>query len=252
MTGHRLAMKSATRAVAKTLGTQKTVGTQSSPVAGVQPRRRLLIASESSLLRQALRELLDGATDLHLIGETDLSYEQLSAALNDSSPDVVVIHLHTYSHNNRLDERILPLLGSTSSILLTSGPAELVDLPAAARSGAVGFVDDRLGTSELLSAIAAVLSGHAWVSPALAKSLLEHFRSNTADLTQERPGAAVLSGRELDVVRLIGQGRSNIEIAGELTLAESTIKTHVSRMLRKLGLRDRTQLARYAYEHNIL
>jgi DNA-binding NarL/FixJ family response regulator len=122
---------------------------------------------------------------------------------------------------------------------------------AAMKAGASGFLLKDVDPADLVAAVRATARGDALLSPAVTRRLIEHFL--------DRPDPAGLSGplaeltdRELEVLRLIARGRSNAEIARELFLAEPTVKTHVTRMLAKLGVRDRVQAVVFAYESGVV
>lgn len=211
---------------------------------------RMLILGASMLFRQALRSLLEDVDDVDLAAEADLDVEHARAAFDATRPDVVVLHIGTQPTEPPGSARLpLALCGPTPTVLLMPPTNPRVDLPMVIRAGVTGYVAEEDDATELLRAVRHVAGGGAWISPAYAHQFLTHYRENTVERQLPERSKLVLSERECGVVRLIAQGRSNSEIARELTLAESTVKTHVSRTLRKLNLRDRTQLARYAYEN---
>jgi DNA-binding NarL/FixJ family response regulator len=120
----------------------------------------------------------------------------------------------------------------------------------AAKAGVRGFLIKNQETWTLGAAVRAVVSGAGWLSPAAAGELIDQVRGDQAEPAESPP--TPLTDRERVVVRLVALGFSNTEIAGELTLSESTVKSHVSRMLAKLGLRSRTQLAAFARDHGLV
>ncbi|HVV12152.1 response regulator transcription factor [Amycolatopsis sp.] len=210
---------------------------------------RLLVAGESVLIRQALRHLLDTVPDVDWAGESELRADRLAQGISAAGPDVVVLHAQPGS---AALSACYAVCAPLPTVLLTSARGIEADLPRAVRAGVQGFVDDDEDPDQLLSAIRAVSGGGAWISPPFARHLLTHYRQHTVEQRRVATPGTLLSSRERGVIRLIAQGLSNSEIAAELTLAESTVKTHISRVLRKLGLRDRTQLALYAYENDLL
>ncbi|MGH3171646.1 MAG: LuxR C-terminal-related transcriptional regulator [Trebonia sp.] len=122
----------------------------------------------------------------------------------------------------------------------------------ALKAGASGFLLKDASREQLTGAVRTVAVGEVLLAPAITRRLIEDFCSGPAPgaLAPEAPGR--LSERELDVVRLVAQGLSNTEIAAALYLSEATVKSHIARVLAKLGLRDRVQIAVYAYEHGIV
>jgi DNA-binding NarL/FixJ family response regulator len=120
----------------------------------------------------------------------------------------------------------------------------------ALKAGASGFLLKDATREQLAGAVRAVAAGETLLAPAITRRLIEYFCRGPAPSTNA--AAESLSARELDVVRLVAQGMSNAEIAARLYLSEATVKSHIARILTKLGLRDRVQVAVYAYEHGIV
>jgi DNA-binding NarL/FixJ family response regulator len=119
------------------------------------------------------------------------------------------------------------------------------------RAGASGFLLKTVPPDQLAAGIATVARGDALLAPAILRRLIEDWTTQHR-LDGQDPRLASLTEREAEVLRLVGSGLSNTEVSGRLHLAEATVKTHVSRILAKLGLRDRVQLVVYAYEHGLL
>ncbi|MFC0533672.1 response regulator transcription factor [Phytohabitans kaempferiae] len=135
-------------------------------------------------------------------------------------------------------------------IVLLAGAVDDVPIDPAARTGIDGYVLTAEAGTSLIAAVRAVAAGQAWLSPPFARRLLDLYRA--APTPRPRPaGGRRLSERERSVLRLVAHGRTNAEIAHELVLGESTVKTHVSRLLTKLELRDRVQLAVFAHHHGL-
>jgi DNA-binding NarL/FixJ family response regulator len=122
----------------------------------------------------------------------------------------------------------------------------------ALKAGASGFLLKDASREQLTGAVRAVAAGDTLLAPAITRRLIEDFCNGPAPGAPGTGGGASLSERELDVVRLVAQGRSNAEIAAGLYLSEATIKSHIARILARLGLRDRVQVAVFAYEHGIV
>jgi DNA-binding NarL/FixJ family response regulator len=122
----------------------------------------------------------------------------------------------------------------------------------ALKAGASGFLLKDASRDQLTGGVRAVAAGEALLAPAVTRRLIEDFCGGPAPGTQAAGAAGGLTERELGVVRLVAQGLSNAEIAESVYLSEATIKSHIARILAKLGLRDRVQVAVYAYEHGIV
>jgi DNA-binding NarL/FixJ family response regulator len=121
----------------------------------------------------------------------------------------------------------------------------------AMRAGASGFLLKDAPREQLVTAVRTVARGEALLAPAVTRRLIERFVARPAP-AEAAPELAELSARELEVLRLMAQGLSNAEIAAQLVVGEATVKTHVARVLRKLGLRDRVQAVVFAYEHGVV
>src|SRR5688572_20495177 len=196
--------------------------------------------------------LIEAQPDMDVVGEAADGRAALQA-LAVTTADVVL-----------MDVRMPGLDGvqATERLLAGGGPAPKVivlttfDLDeyvfAAIRAGASGFLLKDARPEELLGAIRAVLAGDAVVAPSATRRLLEHVAGVLPAETGEDPRLAELTPREREVLLEIARGRSNAEIAGDLFMAEATVKTHVGRLLAKLEQRDRVQLAVLAYETGLV
>ena len=213
---------------------------------------RLLIVDDQALVRMGFRMLLDAAPGITVVGEAASGADALELAAG-LRPDVVL-----------MDVRMPGLDGiATTRQLLEISPASRViilttfDLDEYAfgglRAGASGFLVKDTQPADLLAAVRAVAAGEAAISGRVTRRMLELFGSRlpASDAGAEGPVAA-LTPRELEILGAIGEGLSNTEIAERFYVAESTVKTHVSRVLQKLGLRDRVQAVIFAYERGIV
>jgi len=209
-------------------------------------KTRVLIADDHAVVRQGLRTFLEVQDDIEVVGEA-ADGEEAVALVQTLLPEVVVMDLVM----PRLDgveaiRRIRENTPSTKVIVLTSF-AEDEKVFAAVRAGAAGYLLKDVRPQELGEAIRRVGRGEALLHPAVAAKLMQEFAQD------ERPGpASALTAREMDVLRLIARGRSNKEIALALGVAEKTVKTHVSSILQKLHLADRTQAALFAVRERLV
>jgi DNA-binding NarL/FixJ family response regulator len=210
---------------------------------------RVLLADDQDLVREGLRTIIHTQEDMEVIAEASNGKEAVRLA-RQHRPDVAV-----------MDVRMPELDGIQATRQLTrgDGPRVLVlttfDLDEyvyeAMRAGATGFALKSAPRHQLLAAIRAAADGDVLLAPAVTRRLIERFVADTPG-TEPPAALARLSAREAEVLRLVARGLSNAELAAELHLAETTVKTHVSAVLTKLGLRDRVQAVVYAYEHGLI
>jgi DNA-binding NarL/FixJ family response regulator len=206
----------------------------------------VLIADDQELVRTGFRVILEAEGDIEVIAEAENGNEAVrQAAL--AKPEVVLMDI-------RMPE--LDGLAATEQILRQQDPPTIVVLTTfdqneyiyrALRAGAAGFLLKDAPSSRLIAAVRAAATGDSLIEPSITQRLVERFAEPVA-----APGIpdqlAQLTERELDVLRLITRGLSNAEIAAEMVVAETTVKTHVARILAKLGVRDRVQAVVVAYE----
>lgn len=209
-------------------------------------RVRVLIADDHPVVRQGLRAFLETRPEVEIVGEA-VDGEEAVRSVERLLPDIVLMDIVM----PKLDgieaiRRIRAISPSTQAIVLTSF-ADDEKIVAAVRAGAAGYLLKDAHPQELLTAIRSVARGEAQLAPSVAARLMRELSRPSGD-----SAADVLTSREIDVLRLIASGRSNKEIAGDLVLSEKTVKTHVSNILAKLHLADRTQAALYAVRQRIV
>jgi DNA-binding NarL/FixJ family response regulator len=208
---------------------------------------KVLIADDQSLVRTGFRKILESEPDLEVIGEAADGGEAVEAALL-LRPDVVLMDIRM----PRLDglEATRRLAGKTRVLILTTFDVNEY-VYEALRAGASGFLLKDAPADQLVTGIRVIAAGEALLAPSITRRLIEEF-ARRPQATAAPARLEALSPRELDVLRLVAQGLSNAEIATELYVGDATVKTHVSRMLHKLGLRDRVQAVVLAYESGLL
>jgi DNA-binding NarL/FixJ family response regulator len=212
---------------------------------------RILIVDDQQLLRLGFRMLFEAQPDLRVVGEAGDGAEALRV-IGREKPDVVLMDVRMPGMDGiEATEHIVARFPETRVLVLTTFDLDEYAF-AALRAGASGFVLKSIESDELLAAIRTVAQGDAVVAPRITRRLLETFAHRLP--VGEDPSAAdadarlaLLTPREREVLAEVAQGRSNAEIAERLFLSESTIKTHVGRILPKLGLRDRVQAVVFAY-----
>jgi DNA-binding NarL/FixJ family response regulator len=211
----------------------------------------VLIADDQDLVREGLRMLLEAEPDLAVAGEAaDGSQALAQARLLD--PDVILMDVRMPRMNGIEATTLLVQAGSRARILMLTTFNLDEYVYHALKAGASGFLLKDASREQLTGGVRAVAAGETLLAPAIARRLIEDFCDGPAPGTRVTGAAGGLSERELGVARLVAQGLSNAEIAARLYLSEATVKSHIARILAKLGLRDRVQVAVYAYEHGIV
>jgi DNA-binding NarL/FixJ family response regulator len=213
---------------------------------------RVLIADDQALVRAGFRMILDAEDDLDVVGEASDGAEAVKLA-RQLKPDVVLMDI-------RMPE--LDGIEATRRVaeLATDPPVRVLMLTTfdlneyvyeALRAGASGFLLKDVPPEQLAAGIRIVAQGEALLAPSITKRLIQEFARATPATPEPPRGLDELTARELEVFKLVARGLSNAEIAAELVVSETTVKTHVARVLMKLDLRDRVQAVVLAYEHGI-
>ena len=210
---------------------------------------RVLICDDQELMRVGLRMVVDSQPDLTVAGEAADGAEAIEKA-TEIRPDVMLLDVRM----PRLDgvavaERVCATLPGVRVLMITTFDLDEYAF-AALRAGASGFLVKDAPAAEMLVAIRGVLRGDAVVSPSLTRRLLDRYVTGTAAAPPD-PRLEVLTDREREVLGLIAEGLNNAEIAGRLFLGETTVKTHVGRILTKLGLRDRISAVVFAHRSGL-
>ncbi|MGH3436558.1 MAG: response regulator [Sciscionella sp.] len=203
---------------------------------------RVLVVDDHPVVRQGLRTFLDLQPDIMVVGEA-ADGDSCVAAVAELAPDVVLLDLRMPGTGGVDAMRELRARGSAARVLVITSFTEPAAVLPAVRAGAAGYVYKDVDPPALAAAIRSVHAGHVLLHPDVARLLADG---------ESRPLATQLTPRESDVLAELAHGRSNREIARALTLSEKTVKTHVSAILGKLGLQDRTQAALYAVRAGVL
>ena len=214
----------------------------------MSPPLRLLIADDQPLMRAGFRAVLEATGDMEVVGEAEDGEAAVELARR-VHPDVVLMDIRM----PRLDgiEATRRLTGHRVLILTTFGLDDyIID---ALRAGASGFILKDVPTEELVHAVRVIAAGDALLSPGVTRRLLDRVgRRLPASATTAPAAFAELTEREREVFELLARGLSNAEIAELLVVGDATVKTHVSNVLTKLGLRDRVQAVVLAYESGLI
>jgi DNA-binding NarL/FixJ family response regulator len=212
---------------------------------------RVVLVDDQLLVRAGFRMVLDYQPDMAVVGEAGDGAEALRL-LRTTEADVVVMDLRMPVLDGVAATRQICAAGPEPRVLVLTTFDTDEEAFAALQAGASGFLLKSVPPDELLSAIRVVAGGEAVVAPRVTRRLLDRFAGRltpSPDVTAATPG---LTDREQEVLLLVAQGLSNLEIGGRLQVAEATVKTHIGRILAKTGLRDRVQAVVFAYESGLV
>ena len=222
---------------------------------------RVLLADDHDILRQGLKLLLGMQPEMHVVGEARTGREAVTLSL-ETKPDVVVMDISMPDMDGLVAcQLIRSQQPATQVLMLTMHESEEYFLQAL-RMGAAGYLVKKAAPSDLRMAITAIAQGGAFLYPGLAKALIRTYVASpetanpsvrdqplTASLAQ---ALELLTPREVEVLRLVAEGRTNQDIADQLTLSIKTVQAHRANVMEKLGLRDITQLVRFAIRHGLI
>jgi DNA-binding NarL/FixJ family response regulator len=211
---------------------------------------RVVVADDQALVRAGLKMVLEAEPDIEVVGEAADGHEVLDVARR-ASPDVVLMDIRMPGLDGLEASRRLLAGAAPPKVLVLTTFDEEEYLYEALRAGTSGFLLKVSPPEQLIGAIRTVAAGNALIDPAVTRRVIEAFGRRA---TTSPPPASYeeLTAREREVLALLARGRSNAEIAAELIVGDATVKTHVARVLMKLGLRDRVQAVVFAYEHGIV
>ncbi|MEV4674284.1 response regulator transcription factor [Actinomadura sp. NPDC049382] len=207
---------------------------------------KVLIADDHPVVRQGLRTFLGIQDDIEVVGEAEDGASAVTLA-ESLEPDIVLMDLKMPGADGLAALTELRARGVTARVLVLTSVTERGQVLPAVQAGAAGYLYKDVDPQALVQAIRAVNDGHVLFAPDAAEAML---RDGTAERDDDR-GMAALTEREREVLVHIARGRSNREIARALVVSEKTVKTHVSNLLMKLGVQDRTQAALYAVRHGV-
>lgn len=212
---------------------------------------RIIIVDDQSLFREGLRTLLSIWDDLEVVAEAGNGEEAITA-VSHHHPDVVLMDLHMPILNGVAATRQISQNHPTSKVIVLTTFDDDDYIFDGLRAGAIGYLLKDVSSEKLVEAIRAAANGHSFLQPSIAAKVVAEF-SRLAAPTPTLPSLIEpLSDRELEILRLVAIGASNKEIATQLFIAEGTAKNHLTNILSKLGVRDRTQAALKAHELGLL
>ena len=203
----------------------------------MKKRLRLIIADDHSLFRQGLKELLLLQPEVEVVGEVG-QFSELALMITTTPCDLLLLDLQM----ERWVAGDIERLSRVTRIVVLTASERKEDAVAALRMGAYAFVQKRYAVETLIEAIRSAAQGQVWIPPALRAELATQFRS---------PVSSPLSNRETEVVRCVAAGLRNAEVAQRLSIGESTVKTHLNNIFQKVGVRDRVELALYAFRFGL-
>ncbi len=214
---------------------------------------RVLLADDQALVRGGFRMILEAQADLEVCGEA-ADGRQAVALARETGPDVVLMDVRMPVMDGiEATRRLLDGAGPDPPHVLILTTFDLDEyVYEAMKAGASGFLLKDVDPADLAHAVRVVAGGDALLAPAITRRLIERFVRRPLPGASRPEGLDELTERELEVLRLIARGLSNAEIAGQLFLTAATVKTHVSRILQKLDLRDRVQAVALAYETGLI
>lgn len=212
---------------------------------------KLLLADDHTMVRRGLQVFLSTQTDLELIGEASTGQETLEKVAI-LQPDIVLMDINMPGINGIEATKQIKLLHAQVKVIILTSFSDQDHVLPALRSGAKGYLLKDVEPEDLAQAIRRVYQGKVELHPDIAEQLVNQYAESDQTAFPPNDGSIYeLTKRELDVLRLIASGKSNRSIAEELCITEKTVKTHVSHVLSKLGMSDRTQAAIYAIKHGL-
>jgi DNA-binding NarL/FixJ family response regulator len=213
---------------------------------------RVLLCDDQALVRSGFRMILDERPGIEVVGEAEDGLQAIALA-ERRRPDVILMDVRMPNLDGIEATRRLVAAGSPARVLILTTYDLDEHVYDAIRAGASGFLLKDARPAQLVEAIEVVAAGDALLAPAVTRRLLDRFAGG-APIGPREPSPALqsLTEREFEVLRLVATGMSNAELADRLFLSETTVKSHVSSVLRKLGLRDRVQAVVLAYEAGVV
>jgi DNA-binding NarL/FixJ family response regulator len=212
---------------------------------------RALVADDQAVVRGGLRLILESQDDIEVVGEAEDGAAAVELA-RELLPDVVLMDIRMPVMDGIEAARRLAVsgIGTRVLVLTTYGVDEYVY--EALKAGAAGFLIKTDSPERLVEAVRVVAAGEALLAPEVTRRLIDRFLAGANPAAPAPPELDELTGRELEVLKLVARGSSNAEIAQALVVSDGTVKTHVSSILAKLGLRDRVQAVVFAYESGLV
>ena len=218
---------------------------------GHAPVIRVLLVDDQQLVRAGLTRILGPEDDMEIVAEC-ADGSEVEAAVAATQPDIVVMDVRMKNvDGTEATRRVRSKADAPPVLTLTTFDDDEV-VAASLAAGASGFILKDARGEDLIAAVRAVANGGAWLDPAIAGKVIEAYRSTGIPRAQQQAKLAELTEREIDVLRLIGRGTSNTEIAEQLFISEGTVKSHIGHIFTKLDLRDRAAAIVFAFDHALV
>jgi RNA polymerase sigma factor (sigma-70 family) len=211
---------------------------------------QVLIADDDDLMRAGLVELFSGEPDIEIVGQASTGREAVDRARR-IDPDVVLMDVRMPDLDGLEATRRLTRSAPRARVLILTTFEQDDYIFGALRAGASGFLLKRSRPEELIAAVHTIASGESLLSPSVTRRVIDRMAQQPAPELAEQAKLEELTPREREVLELVARGLSNREIAAELVVEESTIRSHIRRILMKLELRDRVQIVIFAYETGV-
>jgi DNA-binding NarL/FixJ family response regulator len=213
----------------------------------------VLIADDQALVRAGFKMILEAEPEIEVVGEAEDGVEAVEM-IKELKPDVALMDIRMPRKNGlEATREIVNGGGDTPTRVLMLTTFDLNEyVYEALRAGASGFLLKDVPAEQLVAGIQVVARGEALLAPSITRRLIEEFAKNQPVERATPKEVEELTAREMEVFKLIARGMSNAEVAAELIVSETTVKTHVARILMKLHLRDRVQAVVYAYESGLI
>ena len=211
---------------------------------------RVILADDQPLIRAGLRRMIDQAPGIDVVGEAGTGAEAVQLA-RDTGPDVVLMDIRMPGMDGIEATRLITIGETQARVLVLTTFDDDDYVYGALRAGASGFLVKDMALEDFLTAIRVVAAGDAIIAPSVTRRLIAQFASQSRPDRKPRELTGI-TDREREVLRLVGLGMSNAEIAAALYITMGTAKTHVARLLAKLGARDRVQLVITAYHAGLV
>ena len=212
---------------------------------------RVLLVDDQELVRAGLRRILHPDEGFEVVGECE-DGDEVDDAVAQLGPDVVVMDVRMKRVDGAEATRRLRARDDAPPVLVLTTFDDDEVLSAALRAGAAGFQLKDAPGEEIMRSARVVAAGEAWLDPAVTERVLATYRATAPSDTDGAARVEELTPRELDVLRMIGRGASNAEIAEELFVSEATVKSHIGHIFTKLDLRDRAAAIVFAFDHGLV
>jgi DNA-binding NarL/FixJ family response regulator len=212
---------------------------------------KVLLVDDQAMVRAGLHMILEAENDIRVVGEAEDGAKAVTAA-HKLKPDVVLMDIQMPVMNGlEAARRIIQTPGNTSRVLILTTFERDDYVFEALRAGASGFILKNAPPEDLIEAVRVIADGNALLAPSVTRRIIHEFAQRTPrqDLKDK---LSSLTEREIEVLRLLAKGKTNSEIAADLFVGETTVKTHISNLFTKLDFRDRVQAVVYAYESGLI